>query len=364
MLNFDEERFLRIQSGALALAPEIHDTVARHLLSEDHNLFFLGTGGAAILMLPAVTLLQRRSKMRVYADNSAELVACGHPSLGKQSLVIIPSLSGTTRESIATLDFCRSRGAAIVVLTGHADTPLARNADHALVNFAEDDTSSESFYLQALLLALAVLDIRGEDRGFEATLGELQSLPRSLVGVKRNFEARAESLSEKIRDETFHIITAAGTCWPQAWYYGMCILEEMQWIRTRPVHAADFFHGTLELVEKGVSVMLFKGEDASRPIAERAESFLSRHTDRLFVLDTATFDLGNLSASTRALVSPVVLATALERLSAHLENKRNHPLTTRRYYKRVAYRRLAGSPAPQLRIGPTGFRRALRQPWA
>jgi fructoselysine-6-phosphate deglycase len=32
-----------------------------------------------------------------------------------------------------------------------------------------------------------------------------------------------------------------------------------------------------------------------------------------------------------------VLATALERLSAHLEAKRHHPLTTRRYYKRVEY---------------------------
>ena len=39
----------------------------------------------------------------------------------------------------------------------------------------------------------------------------------------------------------------------------------------------------------------------------------------------------------RALISPIVLATVLERLSAHLEVKRDHPLTTRRYYKRVAY---------------------------
>jgi len=31
------------------------------------------------------------------------------------------------------------------------------------------------------------------------------------------------------------------------------------------------------------------------------------------------------------------LATALERLSAHLEARRNHPLTTRRYYKKVDY---------------------------
>ena len=33
----------------------------------------------------------------------------------------------------------------------------------------------------------------------------------------------------------------------------------------------------------------------------------------------------------------LLLATVLERISAHLEVLRNHPLTTRRYYKRVAY---------------------------
>ena len=39
----------------------------------------------------------------------------------------------------------------------------------------------------------------------------------------------------------------------------------------------------------------------------------------------------------RSLISPILLATLLERLSAHLEVLRNHPLTTRRYYKRVEY---------------------------
>jgi len=37
------------------------------------------------------------------------------------------------------------------------------------------------------------------------------------------------------------------------------------------------------------------------------------------------------------LISPILLATAMERVSAHLEAKRKHPLTTRRYYKRVPY---------------------------
>jgi fructoselysine-6-phosphate deglycase len=35
-------------------------------------------------------------------------------------------------------------------------------------------------------------------------------------------------MAETMRDEPYHIITGAGSVWPQAFFYGMCILEEMQ----------------------------------------------------------------------------------------------------------------------------------------
>jgi fructoselysine-6-phosphate deglycase len=178
---------------------------------------------------------------------------------------------------------------------------------------------------------------RGEFAGYEKTVAELSNLPRQLVAAKQAFEPDAERLAEAFRTEPYHIITAAGGCWAEAWYYGMCILEEMQWIRTRPVHAADFFHGTLELVEKGVSVVILKGEDAYRPLTDRVENFARQYTDKVTVLDTARFEMPGVSPQTRALISPVILATILERLSAHLEVARNHPLTTRRYYKKVTY---------------------------
>ena len=38
-----------------------------------------------------------------------------------------------------------------------------------------------------------------------------------------------------------------------------------------------------------------------------------------------------------ALVGPVVLATMLERVSAHVEAMTGHPLTMRRYYRRIDY---------------------------
>jgi fructoselysine-6-phosphate deglycase len=335
--NFDEERFLRIQSCAVNLAPAIDRTMAGILAGGAENIFFLGTGGAAILMYPAAQLLERYSRFRVYTERSAELVLADHRNLGRHSIAIIPSLSGTTSESIEALDHCRKRGATVITLVGHEDTPLAKKADHAFVNFAEDDTSSESFYLQSLLIALSLMNHRDEYDGYAEIVGEMKRLPAALAAAKRAFESDAEQLAEKIQEQPYHIITAAGACWPEAYYYGMCILEEMQWIRTRPVHASDFFHGTLELVEEGVSVVVFKGEDESRPLAERVEGFARRYTDKLTMLDTKSVALPGISPRLRAIISPIVLAALLERVSAHLEVKRGHPLTTRRYYKRVAY---------------------------
>jgi fructoselysine-6-phosphate deglycase len=337
MMGFDTERFLRIETGAVALAPAIHRVIGECLTGGARNVFFLGTGGAAILMQPAAQLLQRRSGFPAFMEIAAELVAGGHQALGNGSIVIIPSVSGTTKESVAALDYCKARGATVISLVGHKDTPLGQKADQAFVNFAEDDTSCESFYLQSLLVALSIMAHRGEFLAYDRTVGELAALPNHLVAVKQAFAAEAERLAEAFRDEPYHIITAAGSSWPEAWYFSMCILEEMQWIRTRPVHAADFFHGTLELVEQGVSVVILKGEDAYRPLADRVEAFARQVTEKVTVLDAAAFALPGISPETRALISPVIFATILERLAARLAEKRNHPLTHRRYYKKIAY---------------------------
>lgn len=337
MLNFDPARFAAIQEGALALEDQIHGTIGRLVEAGAKNIFFLGAGGAGKLMQPAVQLLQRSTNFPVFLERPAEIIATDSANLGPGSIVVIPSLSGTTKEAIAALEFSKAKGAIVITLTGHSQSFIALNADYNFTNFAEDDTSSESFYLQSLVLALSLLNHLGQYEEYGNTLAELSLLPRLLIEIKRNFEADAARIADRIKDETYHIITGAGPTWTQAWYYGTCILEEMQWIRTRPIHAADFFHGTLELLEKDVSVLVFKGEDASRPLVERLETWASTISERVIVIDAAEFELPGISSHTRSLISHVLIATVLERVSAHLEVLRGHPLTTRRYYKRVAY---------------------------
>ena len=337
MFNFDSDRFLRIESGAYDAAAKLGKLVQELVDNGADSLFFMGSGGAGILMQPAAEFMARESVMPCYNVLCAEIVLTGHQSLDQNSIVIIPSLSGTTKESIEALQYVKGRGATTITLVGHANTPLAQQADHCLINFAQDDTSCEMFYLLSLTAVLGAMQARGEVSDYAVLIDELKSLPEQLLKIKQDFEPRAKLLAATIQNDGYHIITGAGPVWPEAYYYGMCILEEMQWIRTRPVHASDFFHGTLELVEKGVSVIVFMGEDETRPICERVVNFAKKHTDRLIVLDTKEVQTVGLSPLLRAMLAPAILATMLERLSSHLEHFRNHPLETRRYYRRVEY---------------------------
>ena len=334
MLNFDPTHYLAVEKGAAALARDIDEAIGREFDRGMRNIAFWGVGGVAFLNMPAARLLQTRSAFPTLVDMGAEVVLTDNHNVGPGTLVVFTSVSGTTKEALAALEFAKKKGARVLTLTGTQDAPLSRLADVHFFNACADPTSSENFYLQTLFIALSVLRRTSEFPHYDRTISELQALPDLLVDVKRQFEERAAAFAEEIKDEQHHIITGSGIAWYEAWYYAMCILEEMQWIWTRPIHASDFFHGTLELLEQDTSLWILKGEDATRPLAERVERFASTVSKKVRVFDAADFALPGISADVRALISPIVFAAAFERLSTHLQKVRGHDLTIRRYYKK------------------------------
>src|ERR1700684_4567482 len=103
LLNFDPERFRSIQNGAIQLGEPLRKSINELLDGGAENLFFLGAGGAGMLMLPAAQLLQRATSFPVQLVKPAEFIATGWHGFGERSVVVIPSLSGSTKESIQVL---------------------------------------------------------------------------------------------------------------------------------------------------------------------------------------------------------------------------------------------------------------------
>lgn len=334
MLKFDPIQYLSVQNGAVSLAKPIDDAIGREFDLGMRRIAFWGVGGVAFLNMPAARLLQTQSSFPTYVDMGAEVIHSGNVNVGPGTLVVFTSVSGTTKEAITALEYAKSRGARVLTLTGVKDSPLSKLADVNFFNECADPTSSENFYIQTLLVALSVMRRADQYPHYDRVVSELEKLPPQLVRVKEQFEERAAAFAEEIKGEQHHIVTGSGNAWFEAWYYAMCILEEMQWIWTRPIHASDFFHGTLELLEADTSIWILKGEDSARVLAERVERFAKTVSNKVRVFDTKDFDLAGLSDDVRALVSPIVFAAAFQRLSTHLERVRDHALTTRRYYKK------------------------------
>ena len=139
------------------------------------------------------------------------------------------------------------------------------------------------------------------------------------------------------------MVVGSGMLWGEAYDYAMCILEEMQWIKTKSIHAAEFFHGTIELCENDTSIIMLYGEDETRPLMDRVMNFTKLLEDekgvkvKVNTFDTSTVELPFSKPEFRKIASPLVIYTITERLSCHLEHVRNHPLTTRRYYHQMNY---------------------------
>lgn len=338
MFNFDEERFLKTQRGAVEANEKIV-SILKNLKDEIDEVYFIGSGGVGILFDSTIEFARKRSKFSFHRVIAAEFMVNPNKTFNKNSLVVIPSLSGTTKETIELVDFCNERGVKTLALVGSPDTPLEKKATYSVYNDVLDDTSSENYYLQGLYIALYIIFNNGELEKdlYEKYINELAKLPENLVSVKEQAENFAKDFSEKFKDTNYHILTGAGESYPEAYYYGMCILEEMQWIKSRPVHAADFFHGTLELLEEDVSIIITKGEDESRKLSDRVERFAKKISNLVTVIDTKEYDLEGISPETREIISSILIATIFERISTYLSEQRNHPLTTRRYYKKMDY---------------------------
>ncbi len=124
MLNFDEAKFLENQRGAVACAEELHGVIEDLVERGSDNLLFVASGGAGILMWPAAALMTTRSNFPTRVEHAAELVTAGSGLLSERSIVVMPSRSGDTPETVEALQYCRNAGATVITLTGTPDSPL------------------------------------------------------------------------------------------------------------------------------------------------------------------------------------------------------------------------------------------------
>lgn len=336
MRNFDVEKYLADGKTAYGKRAEIEAMADKLTQRGFKNIIVIGIGGTWAEWAPVVHVMRHYTDLPIYLENAAELcIKEDKRHLTKDSLVITASASGDTKEILLAVEMCKEMGIEVAGFSKSEETQLGRELDYLIANPCGD---CEDSYLMFFLLGLRLLHNRGEYPDYVRFADQMENLHKNLLRIRQEFEPRAAEIARNYAKEPYSIFVGSGTLWGETYLFSMCILEEMQWVRTKSVTSADFFHGTLELVEKDVPVFLFKGEDEYRVLDERVERFCKTVTDKLVVVDTKDYKLEGIDGDFRIICSPMILTAIItERLAAHYELNTGHSLKFRRYYRQFEY---------------------------
>ncbi|MCY9693240.1 SIS domain-containing protein [Paenibacillus alginolyticus] len=307
------------------------------------RVFYVACGGSSALMYPSKYFLDRESSQitsEIFSSN--EFIHRNPQSLNENSLVILCSHKGKTPETTEAAKFAKSKGALVVSLMYVEHAPLADESDF-IVNYswisAGNMEPMPEIMNYAILykLAFGLLYVKEENKKYEKLVTSLNSLSTVFEKVMAQNEDVINAYAEQYKDEKIMYTMASGANYGMAYSFAICILMEMQWMHSHAIHAGEFFHGPFEILDKDVPFILLMGLDETRPLEERALTFLKQYGNKLVVVDAQNFDLTGIDDEVKGYLAPLVNNVVLRMFALALSKARNHPLETRRYMFKVPY---------------------------
>lgn len=334
MLKFNEQQQIDDIQGALELRSQLEKIIDEVWEKGYDNIFYLGIGGTYASAMQAVTYINGRSDLPVFVQHAAEYYTTGNRRLTKDSLVILSSVTGTTEEVVKAVDLIKEVGATLLGFIDTAGTKLAESCDH-VITYPAPGTEQIKFFM----VADRLMNKNGDFPDYEEYYGELeQHLAKGLAQAEKQAEDFGREFAEKHRHDDIHYFIGAGNQWGAVYSYAMCYWEEQSWLRSKSIHAAEFLHGTLEIVDETTPVTLFLGEDEQRPLAERVKNLLPRICGNYTFIDSKDYPIEGISEKNRGRVLPHLLMHCVtQRIDAHVEKLNCHPLDIRRYYRQFDY---------------------------
>ncbi|EMW5870994.1 MULTISPECIES: SIS domain-containing protein [Enterococcus] len=334
MLKFNEQKQIDDIQGALDLRPEVEKIIDSVWEKGFDNIYYLGIGGTYASAMQAVTYINGKSNLPAYVQHAAEYYTTGNKRLTKDSIVVLSSVTGTTQEVVKAVDEIKTVGATLIGFIDTEHSPLAEKCDY-VITYPAPGTEQIKFFM----VADRLMKNNGEFDDYEDYYQELEGhLAKGLVEAEKQADAFGLEFAEKHRHDAMHYFIGAGNQWGAVYSYAMCYWEEQSWLRSKSIHAAEFLHGTLEIVDETTPVTLFLGEDEQRPLAERVKNLLPRICGNYTFIDSKDYAVEGISEKYRGRVlSFLLMHCVTQRIDAHVEKLNCHPLEIRRYYRQFDY---------------------------
>ena len=313
-------------------------------ISKEHgiikNVYFLACGGSLVDLYPGYYFVRAESAVMDAQWIPAREFALTPPKkLGKDSLLIICSHSGKTKECLEAAKVGINAGAAVVTMT-HAPGSPCDCEEWISVVYDWAPGVKEAQKPQGIVLGILNELMKAQEPGYTlySSIKEgFEKIDDIIAEAVKKQQNSAWLFAEKYSEEPNLYIMASGASYSQAYGFAICSLQEMQWMDCGYLNSAEYFHGPFEVVDKEVPFLVLVGVGREREMDERAVDFLKKYGKRITVLDGKEFGIDILGPTVAEYLSPLVFTGVLSRYSHRLADARNHSVYVRRYMWHVPY---------------------------
>lgn len=331
----------------MPLPARFHPAVSAALSAIDipalRHVFFVACGGSLSIMHPAKFMLDQHAAIPSDVYNAAEFVARAPKRLGADTLVVLCSMTGTTKETTAAALFARERGAITIGLTVEPGSPLGAAVDHAIRFEAPYTTgvpidAKDSNYSVIYQLVIGLAAATGGEDLTEPLIESLHNLQAAIDRAQQTYAPLWDRYAEHFAKQDVIYTMASGASYGAAYSFAICVLMEMQWINSQAIHSNEFFHGPFEVLDETRCFVLMKGLDSTRALDDRADAFLHRYgkAENILVLDARALDLTGIDERFRGNVAPLIFFDTLWRFIYKVADFRQQVmLDGRRYMKKL-----------------------------
>ncbi len=215
----------------------------------------IGCGSTHYLAHTAATTLTHSVGLPARAFPASELWLFPYAVPAGETLLLAVSRSGTTTETLRALERFRAvNGGPVLAVTCYPDSPLARQADFALVapDAWEDSIAQTRSFTSMLLLILALTGTLSRD---DEVVGRLGGLPDMLEGLVGRLGDRLQMRGADLDISRFFFL-GAGPLYGLASEI-MLKTKEMTLSHSESYHPLEFRHGPMSMVDESTLVVSF-----------------------------------------------------------------------------------------------------------
>lgn len=225
-----------------------------------NKIYMVACGTAYHAGLVGSYAFEKFAKIPVICDIASEF-RYNDPFIDDKTLIILPSQSGETADTLAALRLARQKGAKTLVLTNVVASSLDREADKTIYCYAGPEiavastkaytTQIISFYMLALDFARKLETISEEE--YKNILEEIKKIPEKVKEILDNIEDIKKYAQEIKKSESIFYL-GRGLDYKSV-IEGALKLKEVSYIHSEAFAAGELKHGTIALIEEGTPVV-------------------------------------------------------------------------------------------------------------